>query len=134
MTGSGANQLNSAVGQVGTYYYNSISLLNQRVCKLQPKKEYFKELTFQFISSKEIQTELLNGSTGSANQANISPSQIKELRILIPKEELLVKYSKITSSIDNFKSLEQNEKLLELNELLLARMTKVEREIETVER
>jgi type I restriction enzyme S subunit len=133
MTGSGANQLNSAVGQVGKYYYNSISLLNQRVCKLQPKKEYFKELIFQFISSKEIQTELLNCSTGSANQANISPNQIKELKLLIPNENLMKKFESIASSINDFKSLELIDKLEELKDLLLARMTKVVRGMETVE-
>jgi type I restriction enzyme S subunit len=133
MTGSGANQLNSAVGQVGKYYYNSISLLNQRVCKLQPKEDSFKELIFQFISTKEIQTELLNGSTGSANQANISPSQIKELKLLIPNDNLLKKLEIVASSINNFKSLEMIDKLEELKELLLARMTKVESKMETVE-
>ncbi|MEM8520495.1 restriction endonuclease subunit S [Flavobacterium sp. PL12] len=132
MTGSGANQLNSAVGQVGKYYYNSISLLNQRVCKLRPKEDYFKELMFQFISSKEIQTELLNGSTGSANQANISPNQIRELKLLIPNENLMRKFESIASSINNFKSLEMIDKLEELKDLLLARMTKVESRMETV--
>lgn len=126
MTGSGANQLNSAVGQVGKYYYKSIALINQRVCKLLPKKDFYNEFVFQFIASPEIQTELLNGSTGSANQANISPNQIKDLKILMPDENILKIYSKIASSIDNFKSLEIIDKLEELKELLLAKMTKVE--------
>ena len=126
MTGSGANQLNSAVGQVGKYYYKSIALINQRVCKLLPKKDFYNEFVFQFIASPEIQTELLNGSTGSANQANISPNQIKDLKTLMPDENTLKIYSKIASSIDNFKSLEMIDKLEELKELLLAKMTKVE--------
>ena len=129
MTGSGANQLNSAVGQVGKYYYESKALINQRVCKLLPKKVFYNEFVFQFISSQEIQTELLTGSTGSANQANISPNQIKDLKTLIPDDNTLKVYSKITSSIDNFKSLEMTDKLEELKELLLAKMTKVETEI-----
>jgi type I restriction enzyme S subunit len=90
-------------------------------------------LIFQFISTKEIQTELLNGSTGSANQANISPSQIKELKLLIPNDNLLKKLEIVASSINNFKSLEMIDKLEELKELLLARMTKVESKMETVE-
>ena len=125
MTGSGANQLNSAVGQVGKYYYKSKALINQRVCKLQPKKDFYNEFVFQFIASQEIQTELLNGSTGSANQANISPNQIKDLKILIPDESTLKIYSKTASSIDNFISPEMTDKLEELKELLLAKMTKV---------
>lgn len=129
MTGSGANQLNSAVGQVGKYYFNFPSLLNQRVCKLSPIHFYFKEFVYQFVSSKEIQTALLNGSTGSANQANISPDQIKELKVLIPSENLLIKFSKMTNVIDNFKGLEMIDKLENLKNLLLAKMTKVETEL-----
>ncbi|PZX92805.1 hypothetical protein DOS84_13100 [Flavobacterium aquariorum] len=132
MTGSGANQLNSAVGQVGKYYYKVKALINQRVCKILPKQDFYNEFIFQFISSQDIQTELLNGSTGSANQANISPNQIKDLKVLIPDENTLKIYSKTASSIDNFKSLEMIDKLEELNILLLAKMTKVETKIETV--
>ncbi len=128
MTGSGANQLNSAVGQVGKYYFNFPSLLNQRVSKLSPVHSYYKEFVYQYVSSKEIQTELLNGSTGSANQANISPGQIKDLKILIPHENILMKFSIMSNAIDNFKSLEMIDKLEELNVLLLAKMTKVETE------
>lgn len=126
MTGSGANQINSAVGQVGKYYYKIPALLNQRVGKLFPNRNFNKEFVYQYISSDEIQSELLNGSTGSANQANISPSQIKELKILIPTDSLLMKFSEITLAIDNFKSLEVIDKLKDLNDLLLSKMTKVE--------
>lgn len=126
MTGSGANQINSAVGQVGKYYYNIPALLNQRVGKLFPNRNFNKEFVYQYISSDEIQSELLNGSTGSANQANISPSQIKELKILIPTDSLLMKFSEITLAIDNFKSLEVIDKLKDLKDLLLSKMTKVE--------
>ncbi len=126
MTGSGSNQINSAVGQVGKYFNNTISLLNQRVCKLQPKKDFFSEFIFQYISSKEIQTELLNGSTGSANQANISPDQIKGLKTYIPTENILKVYSKMAISIDNFKNLEMRDKLVQLKDLLLAKMTRFE--------
>lgn len=131
MTGSGANQLNSAVGQVGKYYYNTKALINQRVCKLLPKEDFYNEFVFQFITSQEIQTELLNGSTGSANQANISPNQIKDLKLLNPDENTLKFYSKVAASIDNFKSLELIDKLEELKDLLLAKMTRVESEKET---
>jgi hypothetical protein len=41
----------------------------------------------------------------------------------------------LNTLIENvFIKIEENQKLVELNELLLVRMTKVEREIETVER
>lgn len=126
MTGSGANQINSAVGQVGIYYYNFESLINQRVSKLQPKKDFYREFIFQYISTKDIQTELLNGSTGSANQANISPNQIKDLKLLLPEDKTLKKYSIIASSINNYKGLELNDKLEELKDLLLSKLATIE--------
>lgn len=125
MTGSGANQINSAVGQVAKYYYDSDSLLNQRVCKLKPLSTFFKEYIYQFIASNDIQTELLNGSTGSANQANISPDQIKKLKILIPNEEILINFQSIATVFDNSKSFQSIIKLEEIKQLLLSKMATI---------
>jgi len=130
MTGSGANQLNSAVGQVGKYYYNDSSLLNQRVCKLSPKQHFYNEYIYQFIITKDIQANLLNGSTGSANQANISPEQLKSLKSLIPDNCILEKFQKIGDVFDNSKAFQMLGKLEQFESLLLAKMTKVEVEKE----
>ena len=44
---------------------------------------------------------LLAGSTGSANQANISPSQIENLPTILPNEILLGKFEDVCSAIRN---------------------------------
>lgn len=123
MTGSGANQMNSAVGQVGKYYKKERALMNQRVCKLEIKKKEFKEFCYQFISNKETHLELLNGSTGSANQANISPNQVKNLKIISPSTNYLIKYQFLADKINAKKAIDEKNKLEELQSLLLAKMT-----------
>jgi len=132
MTGSGVNQINSAVGQVGRYYYNKKALMNQRVCKLKPKAEYLNEFIYLFVSSEEIHMNLLYGSTGSANQANISPNQIKSLKTISPNKEILIAFENIVSKISDCKRIPQQDKLIELKNLLLSKMTKVETEKEVV--
>jgi type I restriction enzyme S subunit len=102
MTGSGANQINSAVGQVGRYNHFILALLNQRVGKIKPIKGIkCSEYVYQFISRENIQMALLAGSTGSANQANISPSQIENLPTILPNEILLGKFEDVCSAIRN---------------------------------
>ena len=126
MTGSGANQMNSAVGQVGKYYFKSPALLNQRVCKLIFKDRSYRQFTFLFISRKESQLELLNGSSGSANQANISPDQIRNLKVLAPPIKLLEKFEKLAIAFENSMRVVQKDTLNELKGLILSRMSMVE--------
>ncbi|UAM97444.1 restriction endonuclease subunit S [Polaribacter litorisediminis] len=126
MTGSGANQINSAVGQVGRYYFNTPSLLNQRVCKLLPKYNQVKQFAYLFISQEEKHLELLAGSSGSANQANISPDQIKNLRIVLPKEKVLIAFESKISLLFNYKSVQQQIYLQKFKDLILSKMSKLE--------
>ena len=125
MTGSGANQINSAVGQVGRYYDSKMSLLNQRVCKIETSKPEYSEYIYQFISLEDTQMELLNGSTGSANQANISPDQIKGLSVLKPDKSVVKKFQKIAIIMRDSIKVEVQTKLFELGSLILAKMTKI---------
>jgi type I restriction enzyme S subunit len=126
MTGSGVNQINSAVGQVGKYYGQGEALINQRVCKLKLKNTSLKEYVYQFISSMETHNELLNGSTGSANQANISPDQIKSLRVIQPTQIVVRKFQDCCQIIDSFKRIESQKYLKDLKNLILSKMTQVE--------
>ena len=126
MTGSGANQMNSAVGQVGKYYFRNPSLLNQRVCKLLFKDVSYSQFAFLFLSRKETQLELLNGSSGSANQANISPDQIRYLKLISPPNSILKEFERLAITFENAMRVIQKDKLKELEVLLLSKMSKVE--------
>ncbi|MCG6326979.1 restriction endonuclease subunit S [Vibrio alginolyticus] len=127
MTGSTANQMNSAVGQVGRYLLDYMSLLNQRVGLLNILDSAIsREFCYQFISAQDTHLELLSGSTGSANQANISPSQIEGLRLPIPTGEVMVAYDRAAESIVDCIALHHQEtsKLEELKTIINIKMSK----------
>lgn len=127
MTGSHMNQINSAVGKIGRYNYRFPALLNQRVSKLKPK---FKcnEFIFLTMLQSDIQTEILMAATGSANQANISPSTIKNIALIIPNEIELGFFEDIISKLRKYSSHhnQENQKLTELKELLLSKLATIE--------
>lgn len=73
------------------------------------------------------QKEIANMAIGGA-QPNLSKNLIEELPIILPNESLLVNLP-LKRIIDNNEAYtRQNQKLEELKELLLAKMTRVERE------
>ena len=129
MTGSHMSQINSAVGKVGRYNHKKTALLNQRVGNLKPVNDMpCKEYIYRYITKKETHMLLLFGSTGSANQANISPEQIESLPLLIPTSDYIKKYEITISTFTRRTIINEhlNESLSELNETLLSKMTKAE--------
>ncbi|WP_282079218.1 restriction endonuclease subunit S [Aquimarina algiphila] len=132
MTGSGANQMNSAVGQIGRYYSREVSLLNQRVGKLNIKEKKHTEYVYHFIKDEDTQKELLNGSTGSANQANISPDQIKNLKLIDPNNNVMDKFQELMGAIFKVKRVQNQDVLFRTKDLLLAKMTQQAPKLQTV--
>lgn len=127
MTGSHMNQLNSAVGKIGRYNHASPAVLNQRVGKLKPKIEC-SEFLFRIIQKQETQKEILMAATGSANQANISPDTIKNVKIIKPSPMILESFENFGKKINFHRvSLErENRKLSELKDLLLSKLATVD--------
>ena len=117
MTGSHVNQIASAVGKVGKYQFNYPALLNQRVGKLFTKNEELlnQDYFYYHISRFETQVDLASSAGGSANQANISPSQIKNLEITIPDLPTQTQIAQILTSLDD--KIELN---LQMNQTLEA--------------
>lgn len=103
MTGSTVNQMSSAVGKIGRYKHPFPALLNQRVGKLyftaEEKADY--NYLYYYVSRFEIQYQLALNATGSANQANISPNQIKDLEILLPPLPEQRAIAEILSALDD---------------------------------
>jgi type I restriction enzyme S subunit len=84
LTGSHLSQPNSVVGRVARYHYDEMALLNQRVGKFIILGKNNLDLIFLYyylVQDKILYSIALNAK-GSANQANISPSDVE--RILIP--------------------------------------------------
>jgi len=103
MTGSHVTQPSSMVGKVCRYELDKYSLLNQRVGKIYSTNIYKlnEDFLFYFFKQNEITIELATSAGGSANQANISPSQIKSLYFLLPSLEEQNVIASILSSLDD---------------------------------
>lgn len=104
LTGSNINQLASVVGKVGRVRQkNGRMLLNQRVGKLIVKdaNKIDQEFLYYLISQKSVQYELALSSSGSANQANISPKNIKDLEFALPPLNEQKAIADILSSLDD---------------------------------
>lgn len=103
MTGSTVNVMSSAVGKMGKYRLDDISLLNQRVGKIYITKKEIADFDYlcHFLNRFEINYNLALNATGSANQANISPTQIKDLEVLLPPLPEQIAIAQILSAIDD---------------------------------
>lgn len=85
------------VGKIGILpQTENILYLNQRVGKFVENKLGGKYYTLCMLSSTDGQSLLKNKSMGSA-QPNISSSAIEEFRIVLPKEDILDQFYKITN-------------------------------------
>ena len=116
MTGSHINQIASVVGRVGRVRYDNITVLNQRVGKIVNKDESLSCLDFiyYYLSQYEVKVELAQKAGGAANQANISPSDIKNLYFPCPPIEVQNKIATILSRYDSLiENYQKQIKLLE---------------------
>jgi type I restriction enzyme S subunit len=102
MTGSHVTQISSAVGKVTRYSSINQSLLNQRVGKIYSlnSNHLNNDFLYYFLIQPTIQYQLGLSASGSANQANISPSNIKELSILLPSLSEQKQIADVLSCLD----------------------------------
>ena len=103
MTGSHINQLASAVGKIGRVkLVDQKLLLNQRVGKLYVKDlaKCNQEYLYYFLTQDNIRYDLAASAGGSANQANISPQNIRDIDILLPPLEEQKAIANMLSSLD----------------------------------
>lgn len=116
MTGSHINQIASVVGRVGRVRYDDLTVLNQRVGKIINKNDEYSNLDYiyYFLSQYDVKVELAQKAGGAANQANISPSDIKNLYFPCPPIEIQNKIATILSRYDSLiENYQKQIKLLE---------------------
>ncbi|MCS9989732.1 restriction endonuclease subunit S [Weissella confusa] len=124
LTGSGMNQMSSAVGKVGRFRHTQKAYLNQRVAKISSLDEtkLTNDYLYYFLNRPEIQKDLVSVATGSANQVNISPKIIGELSIDLPdlaeQERITNMLTALDSKIEILESI--NDNLLELAETMFS--------------
>jgi type I restriction enzyme S subunit len=103
MTGSTVNVMSSAVGKMGKYRLDEIALLNQRAGKIYITDSENADFDFvcHFLNRYEVHYNLALNATGSANQANISPAQIKDIDLFLPPLEEQKAIASILSALDD---------------------------------
>jgi type I restriction enzyme S subunit len=101
MTGNHPDALTQVVGGVSRYKLNYKSLLNQRVGKIVAKENANIDFIYYLLKDKETQNYLANQSSGSANQANISKTDILSLNIDIPEFIEQRAIASVLSSLDD---------------------------------
>lgn len=94
MTGNHPDAKTQVVGSVSKYKLKKRALLNQRVGKLIPRKGTNIDYIYYLLKDKSIQDILSFNSSGSANQANLSKSDILGVEIIIPS---ILEQNKIVS-------------------------------------
>lgn len=124
MTGSHINQWASVVGRVARVKYHDITLLNQRVGKITVKENVDADLDYiyYFLSQDKVKIELAAKAGGAANQANISPTQIKELSFPCPDVETQIRIGSFLRTYDDL--IENNQKQIKLLEEAAQRLYK----------
>ena len=124
MTGSHINQIASVVGRVGRVRYDVLSVLNQRVGKIVNKDDKKSSLDFvyYYLSQYEVKVELAQKAGGAANQANISPKDIKDLMFPCPPVETQHRIATILSRYDSL--IENYQKQIKLLEEAAQRLYK----------
>lgn len=125
LTGSGVNQMSSAVGKVGRIEFDYTALQNQRVGKFELKYSNSADLDFLFyyFLQPKITKYLVRNSTGSANQANINSKLIETVKIpnfsLIKQKSISKFLNQITRKIETNQKIIAN--LEELSQTLFKR-------------
>lgn len=125
LTGSGVNQMSSAVGKVGRIEFDYPALQNQRVGKFELKYSNSADLDFLFyyFLQPKITEYLVRNSTGSANQSNINSKLIETVKIpnfsLIKQKSISKFLNQITRKIETNQKMIAN--LEELSQTLFKR-------------
>lgn len=105
LTGSHINQPNSMVGRSCRSLTEKKYLLNQRAGKVIPFDNTDKNYLYYLLSTKAIKYDIANRAYGGANQVNVSPSDIKNIKWEFP---LIKKQRKISGILSKYDELIQN--------------------------
>lgn len=124
LTGSHINQINSVVGRVARVKYHEKTLLNQRVGKIIVRNNVDCDLdyVYYFLSQLDVKVKLASKAGGAANQANISPSDVKNLLFPCPELRIQKKIAKVLRAYDDL--IENNQKQIKLLEEAAQRLYK----------
>ncbi len=122
LTGNHPELETQVVGLVSKFKLDNKAFLNQRVAKILSNnlKELNNEYLYYFLKNKDTHQYLASQSSGSANQANISKTDIENIPILLPPIKEQTAIATILTSLDDKIDLlhRQNKTLEQLAETL----------------
>ncbi|MBQ3217598.1 MAG: restriction endonuclease subunit S [Akkermansia sp.] len=122
LTGSHINQPNSMVGRCCRNRQNKLYFLNQRAGKVIPFSSVDKSYLYYLLSTKEIKYAIANKAYGGANQVNISPRDVKNIRWTFPRLEIQQRIASILSAYDDL--IENNNKRIKILEQMAENLYK----------
>lgn len=122
LTGSHINQPNSMVGRSCRNYTDRLYLLNQRAGKVIPFDTVDKEYLYYLFTTKAIKYDIANRAYGGANQVNVSPKDIKNIRWAFPEINIQRKIADILSKYDTL--IHNNNKRIKLLEQMAENLYK----------
>lgn len=101
LTGSHINQPNSMVGRSCRNFSDTEFLLNQRAGKVIPNENADKNYLYYLLNTESFKYSICNRAYGAANQANVSPSDIDNIKWNFPPLPTQQKIASILSAYDN---------------------------------
>ncbi|GAP71416.1 type I restriction-modification system, specificity subunit S [Candidatus Symbiothrix dinenymphae] len=122
------------VGKVGIVPNTDKELwLNQRVGSFREKTKYSKWFSYLILSTPEYQNVLLSTASGSA-QPNISASQIENVEIILPNNEIIEQFGNIINSLFEriIENYSHNQTLTQVRNNLLPRLMSGKIEIKEI--
>jgi type I restriction enzyme S subunit len=124
----------SLTGNVGRVciVYGLDHVLNQRVAKLEPVNKNNREFIYLLFRQKRFQQKMEAMSNGAA-QLNLSPIQVKDIKIIIPNSAILDEFSRLVGKyFDILISLqEENQNLSKTRDLLIPQLVTGKWELKT---
>ncbi|AVE43246.1 TPA: restriction endonuclease subunit S [Proteus mirabilis] len=102
MTGNHPQALTQVVGAVSKQKINQQLYINQRVAKISSLPTLsIDDFIYYYLKDESVHEYLANQSSGSANQANISKSDIENLELFIPCVQEQKAITSVLSSLDD---------------------------------
>ena len=103
-------------------------ITNQQMNSIDVSESFYSDYLYEYL--KNISSEIKSIAMGSSTMPMLNKTEFEKILIIKPINNLLVKYEKLLNPLNVLllKNTKENQKLEELKDLLLARMTRVESE------
>lgn len=115
-------------GQVGLVFRNKIGVVYNNCFKAHPKDGLNPEVLYWFLKTKEMFHIMNYLASGSSAQLDLTHKQFYTIKYLLANCDVQRKFEKYVSAIGNKLNIldKQNQKLTQLQELLLSRLATLE--------